>query len=155
MKNVADTLRTRPRRWPWISGGVVAAGVVVAAVMVGPSFAANLNPAPAPTPTEYVATLTPAELDSVQHGAELQAAQIAADAAAAQASAAQAAADAATAQAAAEAAAKHSSSSSVHGRKVPFIKSDDPQNANGGDWDMSVCEGGSASTGADGTPYCD
>lgn len=46
-------------------------------------------------------------------------------------------------------------SGGVSGRKVPFIPSDDPQNAAGGDWDMSVCEGGSASTGADGTPYCD
>lgn len=45
--------------------------------------------------------------------------------------------------------------SGVSGRKVPWIPSDDPQNAAGGDWDMSVCEGGSASTGADGTPYCD
>lgn len=44
---------------------------------------------------------------------------------------------------------------SVHGSKVPWIPSSDPQNANGGDWDMSVCQGGSASTGADGTPYCD
>jgi hypothetical protein len=43
----------------------------------------------------------------------------------------------------------------VSGRKVPWIPSADPQNAAGGDWDMSVCEGGSASTGADGTPYCD
>lgn len=43
----------------------------------------------------------------------------------------------------------------VSGRKVPWIPSSDPQNAAGGDWDMSVCEGGSASTGSDGTPYCD
>jgi len=71
---------------------------------------------------------------------------------------AQAAADAA-AKAATKAPVKSSSSAGgsagVHGKKVPFIPSDDPQNADGGSWDMSVCQGGSASTGADGTPYCD
>ena len=45
--------------------------------------------------------------------------------------------------------------SGVSGRQVPWIPSADPENAAGGDWDMSVCEGGSASTGADGIPYCD
>lgn len=152
----SDALTKPTRRMPWILGGIGAAAIAVTAVIAGPSIAASLNPqaAPTPTATPYVATLTPAELDSVQQGADQQAAIIAAEKAAAE----KAAADAAAAQAAADAAAQaatHSSGSSVHGRKVPFIKSDDPQNANGGDWDMSVCEGGSASTGADGTPYCD
>lgn len=45
--------------------------------------------------------------------------------------------------------------SGVSGRQVPWIPSSDPENASGGDWDMSVCEGGSATTGPDGIPYCD
>lgn len=90
MKNVADTLRAPSRRWPWISGGAAAVGLVAAAVIVGPSFAANMNAAPSPTPTttEYVATLTPAEIDAVQQIAADQQAKIAADQAAADAAAA-------------------------------------------------------------------
>jgi len=81
MENVADRLRGRTRRWPWIGGGLLAAGLVVTAAMVGPAFAANLSAAasPSPTATEYVATLTPAEEDSVQQAADDQAAKIAAD----------------------------------------------------------------------------
>jgi hypothetical protein len=104
----SDALKKPTRRLPWIVGGVGAAAVAVAAVFAGPSIAATLNSAPVPTPTmtPYVATLTPAELESVQAGADQQAAIIAADEAAAE----KAAADAA-AQAAADAAAKKAASS--------------------------------------------
>lgn len=98
----SDTLRKPTRRTPWILSGIAAAALVVSAVTVGPSIAANLTPsaAPSPTMTPYVAALTPAELDSVQQGADAQQAIIVAD----QAAAAKAAADAAAAQAAASAA---------------------------------------------------
>ena len=41
------------------------------------------------------------------------------------------------------------------GYPVPFIPSSDLQNANGGEWNVSICLSGSASTGSDGTPICD
>lgn len=110
MTNVADRLLKPTRRVPWIVGGVAGVGIAVAAVIAGPSIAANLNPSPSPSasPSDYVAVLTPAELDSVQQAADDQQAKIAADAAAAKAAAdAQAAADAAAA-----AKATHQSSSS-------------------------------------------
>jgi len=37
---------------------------------------------------------------------------------------------------------------------APWVPSSDPENANGGDWDLSSCPNG-ASTGADGQPHCD
>ena len=41
------------------------------------------------------------------------------------------------------------------GYPVPFIPSSDPQNARGGDYDVTICLSGSASTSPDGTPLCD
>lgn len=162
MRLPSDNLAKTNRRAPWIIGSVASAALIVAAVIAGPSVAAQLTPAPTPTETAIVAdsaptALTASDIDSIQQAAEAQHDTIIAEqeAQAAAALLAQQQADAAAA-AAAHAAQHHSSSAgSVHGRKVPFIKSTDPQNANGGDWDMSVCQGGSASTGADGTPYCD
>ena len=99
--------------------------------------------------------------------AAAEAARVAAEAQAAAdaAIAAQAAADAAAAQAAADAQATPGQQADEPSAppasewdskiRVPWIPSSDPQNAAGGDWDMSVCGGGSASTGPDNNPYCD
>ncbi|MEO6116019.1 MAG: hypothetical protein ABIP33_06505 [Pseudolysinimonas sp.] len=96
MSNPVDTLRKPARRAAWILSGVAGLAIAATAVVVGPSIAANLNPAPTPSPTaaDYVATLTPAEQDTVQQQADAQQATIVADQAAA---AAQAAADRAAA----------------------------------------------------------
>jgi len=41
------------------------------------------------------------------------------------------------------------------GYPVPFIPSSDPQNAGHGDYDVSICINGSASTSPEGIPLCD
>jgi hypothetical protein len=160
MTNVADALRTPARKLPWLIGAPVA--LVLA---VGGAFGAAALTQPAPKPSASVVAvvhegLSPAELVQVQAAADGQAAQIAADAAAALA--AQAAADAAAKAAAATAPATHQSSSDSgstkhpSGTPVPFIKSSDPQNANGGDYidPATFCQNGSAST-VNGVPTCD
>jgi hypothetical protein len=150
----SDTLKKPARRAPWIISIVGAAAIGTAAVLAGPSIAANLNPTPTPSPTvtDYVATLTPAELDAVQEAADQQAATIAAEKAAADAAAAAEA--QAQADAAAKAAQHHSAAAGAPGSRVPFIASSDPNNANGGDYeDPGVyCQSHSASGNP---PVCD
>ena len=136
------------------------------------------------TASEYRSDIEQSQVTAQEYyeGAELQAqlaaesAQEAADSASAAqeavtsaeaaeaAAAAQAAADAAAAAAAAaaaEAAAKQGGStgsaaygSYPSGTKVPFNKSDDPENAAGGDYDVNACASKSAST-VNGVPVCD
>jgi hypothetical protein len=159
MKNVADTLRTPTRRWPWIGGGVAAAGLVVAAVVVGPSFAAQLNPVPAPTATmtPYVATLTQGEKDSVQQAAEDQQTKIAADKAVADAAAAQAAADAAAA-AAPDPGPGYAPGQAPAGTPIPMHLDNDP---NSGSYGQTVianpdtfCASNGGTTRSDGVAVC-
>jgi len=160
MKNVADTLRTPSRRWAWVSGGVAAAGVVVAAVVVGPSFAAQLNPAPVPTATmaPYVATLTQDEKDSVQRSADLQAATIAAD----EAAAAQAAADKAAADAAAAAASDpgpgYAPGQAPAGTPIPMHIDNDPNSGSYGQMVIAnpdtFCASNGGTTRSDGVAVC-
>jgi len=145
----SDALTEPSRRWPWVVGGLSGLAIAVAAVFAGPAIAANLNPTPTPTPTvaEYVATLTPAEEDSVQQAADDQAAKIAAD----EKAAADAAAAEAAAQAAAEAsreAARHSGSGGLPaGAVVPLNSFGSP--------DTTKCASGSASDNSDGVAVCD
>jgi hypothetical protein len=112
----SDTLAKPTRRLPWILGGLATIALATGAVIAGPAIAANLSPAPTPSPTatEYVATLTPSEVDSVQQAADDQQATIAADE---KAAADKAAADAAAAAAAA--AAQHHASSSAGPVRCP------------------------------------
>lgn len=162
--------------------GSIVAMVAVSALVVGVSYSMRVDAAEARAVAEinaaFAAQLEADDKAESVHAAteiralvEAQAAakvQAEAEAVAAAAVAAQAAADAAAAPAAAEAQAATDAALSTElprqsapapsewdsKIKVPFIRSDDPQNANGGDWDMSVCPG-SASTGPDGNPYCD
>jgi len=150
----SDTLKKPVRRLPWILSGVGTLALVASAVTFGPAIASSLSPAPTPTPTatEYVATLTPAEEDSVQQAADDQAAKIAADKAAADATAAAEA--QAEADAAAKAAQHQSAAAGAPGSHVPFIASSDPNNANGGDYEDPgiFCQSHSASGNP---PVCD
>jgi hypothetical protein len=74
----SDTLKKPTRRVPWILGVTAGLALAGSAVAFGPSIASTLNPAPTPTPTatQYVATMTADELDSVQSAADQQAATI-------------------------------------------------------------------------------
>jgi hypothetical protein len=150
----SDTLKKPTRRLPWILGLAGAAVIATGAVLAGPSIASNLNPAPTPTPTieKYVSPpLDQGELASVQSGADQQHAIISAEQAAAKA-----ARDAAAAKAARDAEVQGSESAGLpSGALVPFIASNDPQNAAGGTYDTNACASHSASTGSDGKPHCD
>jgi len=150
----SDALTRPTRRLPWVLGGLGAAALITSGVIAGPAIAANLNPVPSPTPTatEHVATLTPAEEDSVQQAANDQAAKIAADKAAAEAAAAAEA--QAEADAAAKAAQHQSTAAGAPGSRVPFIASSDPNNASGGDYEDPgiFCQSHSASGNP---PVCD
>jgi len=148
----SDTLakRTSPAKVAIIAiaAVVLVGGLGTAAFALGPSLRAGLNP---PTPTATAAPvdtplepLTSSEQDTIQQAANDQQATIAADAAA------QAAADAA----AAAAAAPQTVEAGAPGSRVPFIKSNDPNNANGGDYEDPglYCQSHSASGNP---PVCD
>lgn len=159
MSNPVDTLRKPTRRAPWIVGFVAGAGLVVTAAIAGPSIAANLNPAPTPTPAaiEYHATLTPAEQDTVQQQADQQAATIIADQKAADA--AKAAADAATAAKASQ----HSSAGwpagqAPAGTPIPLHLDNDPNSGSYGQMVIEnpdqFCASNGGTTAANGEAVC-
>lgn len=142
--------------------GVAAiAGVLV----IGGGFAATANaaegaPEPVRTVQPYQNGLAGEDEAEAAAAVATQAAEVARVAAEAQAMAeAQAVADA-EAQAAAEAQAVVDATVPVEvipepeSDPTPWVPSADPENANGGDWDLSSCPNG-ASTGADGMPHCD